>query len=333
MLETLQNVVRTRLKVLVQPIVGQSVHDMTGNGVTIRFALPSAELAPYVTTYYYSETRTSYKTSWLEDYLHPEWSNLRFLTEGASQAAIGSGDLADCPCFAITGPTSMATRFRNRSGRSWGIGLLPLGWAKFMGVPAGDYADRYVDGLVDPNFEHFAPLARQLAASDGNFDSELTLIENYMSSLASCPVRQVAEISAVNRALVDSSVSSVAQLAEEAGLTIRTLERLAHRTFGFTPKLLLRRQRFLRSLAQFMLDPSMKWLSAIDFQYHDQAHFVRDFKRFMGMSPSAYGKLDHPFLRAAAQARAAITGAAVQGLHDPQVPHIPLKEPQHKGFA
>ena len=27
---------------------------------------------------------------------------------------------------------------------------------------------------------------------------------------------------------------------------------------------------------------------------NDQAHFVRDFKRFMGMSPSRYAALDHP---------------------------------------
>ena len=66
-----------------------------------------------------------------------------------------------------------------------------------------------------------------------------------------------------------------------------------------------------------MLDPSLKWLNTLDQQYHDQAHFVRDFKRFMGMSPSAYAKLDKPILMAAAQARMAIAGQAVQGLHDP----------------
>jgi len=292
--------------------------DVAQDAVTIRFALPSAELSPYVTTYYYSETRTSPQFPWLEDYLHPEWPNLRFLSQIQAQAVIGQGDLADCPGFAVTGPTSQATRFRNRTGRSWGIGLLPLGWAKFMDVSAGDYADRYVDGLTDPAFAHFAPLARQLAVSSGDFKAELATIQQHMASLLDRPIRKEGEISAINRALVDSGIFTVTQLAEETCLTIRTLERLTRRSFGFTPKLLLRRQRFLRSLSQFMLDPSLKWLNAIDFQYHDQAHFVRDFKRFMGMPPSAYGKLDHPFLRAAARARAEIAGAAVQGLHDPQ---------------
>ncbi|WP_418251669.1 helix-turn-helix domain-containing protein [Erythrobacter litoralis] len=101
-------------------------------------------------------------------------------------------------------------------------------------------------------------------------------------------------------------------------MNVRSLERLTRRAFGFTPKLLLRRQRFLRSLAQFVLDPSLKWLDALDCQYHDQAHFVRDVKRFMGMNPSEYARLDKPFLAAAARARMEIAGEAVQGLHRPQ---------------
>ena len=68
----------------------------------------------------------------------------------------------------------------------------------------------------------------------------------------------------------------------------------------------VRRQRFLRSLSQYMLDPSLRWLGTLDWQYHDQSHFVRDFRRFMGMSPSAYAKLDKPLLTAAAVALAIV---------------------------
>ena len=66
-----------------------------------------------------------------------------------------------------------------------------------------------------------------------------------------------------------------------------------------------------------MLDPSLTWIRTLDFHYVDQAHFVRDFRRFMGMSPRRYGTLDHPVLRAAAQGRTVAAGAAVQVLHRP----------------
>jgi hypothetical protein len=73
----------------------------------------------------------------------------------------------------------------------------------------------------------------------------------------------------------------------------------------------------MRSLAQYMLDPSLRWIGAIDAHYHDQAQFVRDFHRFMGMSPSEYAARPHPILDAVMHARAAAAGAAVQALHPP----------------
>ncbi|MEP3422748.1 MAG: helix-turn-helix domain-containing protein [Erythrobacter sp.] len=296
------------------------MHAELGNAIAIRFALPSAELAPFVTTYYHTQATTSPHEQALEDYLHPEWPNLRFMDSGWAQSAVGDDPLAYSPAFSVTGPTSRATKFRITTGSSWGIGLMPLGWAALIDAPAFDYADCITDGNTDPAFTAFRPLAKALANSSGEHAEELALIEAHMASLipreppANGAMRA---IGAINAALVDPELSMVSDLADRVGMNIRSLERLSKRAFGFTPKLLLRRQRFLRSLSQFMMDPSLKWLSTLDYQYHDQAHFVRDFKRFMGMSPSAYAKLDKPFLVAAAQARMAIAGEAVQGLHDP----------------
>ena len=284
--------------------------------IRIRFALPARELAPFVTTYYYTGCNIG-EGEWIEDFLHPEWANLRFISAGQSSHAFGDGQLEQTPYFAATGPTSLATRFRLSSGRSWGIGLLPLGWAKFVEAAASDHADRAVDGMIDTAFAALAPLGEALAASTGHFEDDLDLIEQHLKALLARPCRDAAAITAVNGALVDSNIATVAELAEHSGIQVRSLERLSRRAFGFPPKLLLRRQRFIRSLAQFMLDPSLKWLSAIDCQYHDQAHFVRDFRRFMGMSPSEYGRLDHPFLRAAARGRQEIAGEAMQALHVP----------------
>lgn len=300
------------------------MHANIGNPVTIRFALPAAELRPYVTTFYRTEVSCSPAQPVLEDHLHPEWPNLRILAQGQAAAAVGSAPLSKSPLFAVTGPTSQATRFQVSSGCNWGIGLLPLGWAAFVDAEAGDYADRVVDGMADDAFARFRPLVRDLLLAEGDFEAELALIETHMARLAGQALKCDPSIKAINAALVDPEIASVGQLAERVGMSVRSLERLSRRAFGFAPKLLIRRQRFLRSLAQFMLDPSLKWLKALDCQYHDQAHFVRDFKRFMGMSPSAYARLDKPILLAAARARMAIAGAAVQGLHDPGVPEFRL---------
>lgn len=297
------------------------MHAQTGNAISIRFALPAPELRPYVTTYYRTDVTCSPSEPVLEDYLHPEWPNLRLMPASGSESAIGDQDLRENPTFSVTGPTSCATRFRVGSGRSWGIGLMPLGWAALVDGRAGDYADRFVDGFADKAFAAFQPLMRALEQSSGDFEEELALIEAHLAPLATRTCANREAIAAISAALVDPEIASVKALAQRVGMNIRSLERLSNRAFGFPPKLLIRRQRFLRSLAQFMLDPTMKWLSALDYQYHDQAHFFRDFKRFMGMSPSAYARLDKPFLVAAAQARMAIAGEAVQGLHRPSATH------------
>ncbi len=302
------------------------MHAMTGSSVQVRFALPGETLRPLVTTYYCTEVVCSPQAPWLEDWLHPEWANLRFLAGGQAQSVIGVGQPRQCPPFTVTGPTSRAMRFRLGSGRSWGIGLLPLGWARLVAGAASDYADRFVDGAGDPLFAPFVPLAEALAASDGDYAAELALIEAHMARiLAMAAPAPDAAIMALHAALVDPDMLTVADLAARLGTTVRSVERLSRRAFGFPPKLLLRRQRFLRSLARFMLDPSRRWLGSLDCHYHDQSHFVRDFRRFMGMCPSAYARADKPLLAAAARARMAAAGAAMQGLHTPGGRPVPLQ--------
>lgn len=291
------------------------MHAVSGSSVTLRFALPAAPLSPFVTTYYSTDAVCSVREPWLEDYLHPEWANLRFLGGTEVQSVIGPGTPQPCPRFTVTGPTSRAAHFRMRSGRCWGIGLLPAGWAALFAAQAGDYADRFVDGMTDPVFAAFVPLAEALAASDGDYARELALIEAHVAALFAAAGPPDPAIARLTDALLDPELVAVAPLADRLGMTVRSLERLSCRAFGFPPKLLLRRQRFLRCLARFMLDPTLGWLGSLDCHYHDQSHFVRDFRRFMGMSPSAYAKLDKPILVAAARGRMAIAGEAVQGLH------------------
>ncbi|WP_240310812.1 helix-turn-helix domain-containing protein [Altererythrobacter sp. ZODW24] len=288
-----------------------------GDAVSVRFFAPSSGLRRYITTFYAMDIDNS-TGEVVEDWLHPEWGNVRFAGEGVMQSAVGDSKPGPTPSCVATGPTSLATHFRIESGRSWGIGLLPAGWAKFVDAPAEAYRDRYCDAAIDPAFAAFAPLSAQLRGQKGDIEAEAALIEAHMAGLMDRPVEDEEKIIAAHEALIDPDLATVSDLAERVGVSTRSFERLSLKAFGFSPKLLLRRQRFLRSLAQFMLDPSLSWLSTLDTHYHDQAHFVRDFRRFMTMSPSDYAALDKPAMLAAAKARMALAGEAVQVLHAPR---------------
>ena len=286
--------------------------------VTVSFFLPSADLRPYVSSIYLTAIEPSSGET-ITDWLMPEWAALRMASEAVGRVAIGSQPEQPAPLMMVSGPTSLATRIEIGAAQIWGVGILPLGWARLVGAPAHQFADLIADGLREAALEHLAPLHPQIFTGDPDPALVAARIDHFLRDLLAArpPGEDEDRVRAAHRLLIDADVATVGEFAERLGLTARTLERFCLRVFGFPPKLLLRRQRFTRSLAQFLLDPSLAWIRTLDQGYVDQAHFVRDFRRFMGMSPSAYGSADHPILRATVAPRQAQVGGAVQVLHRP----------------
>jgi AraC-like DNA-binding protein len=284
--------------------------------IRISFHPPPPELRRYFTTFYMAEI-TLPQGGIVTDHLQPEWANLRFHSGSLPVAEAFDGTRVSGTSFTATGPSSKIVRYTTGPARVWGIGLLPLGWAKFVAAPASEFADAVADGNSHPAFASFRPLADTLFGKAPDTLAELGRITSHFLQRIGEPVANEARIVAIHEALVDPDIASVAELVARAGGTQRTIERLCGRAFGFPPKLLLRRQRFMRSIAQFVLDPSMKWIGAMDFNYYDQAQFVRDCRQFLGMTPRQYAALDKPVIAAVMRERARIAGAAVQTLDGP----------------
>ena len=286
--------------------------------ISVRFFRLSASLQPYFTALY-SATITCEPGQVVEDYLHPEWAALRF-TEGTPPSGIvGPGEPEPRWPFVANGPTSKAIRFRVTQSRVWGLGLQPAGWAKFLDIPASDLANTLVDGSKHPAYARIAPLLGKVMDANGDADEIPQRINEHLLEIADREVPNEELIVACQETLRDPDVAGVAELGARLDIAPRSLERLCRRYFGFPPKLLLRRQRFLRSLAQFMLDPTLTWAGALDNQYHDQAQFVRDFRSFMGLTPRRYAALPHPILEPIMQQRMADQGAAPQRVDLPTI--------------
>jgi AraC-like DNA-binding protein len=198
----------------------------------------------------------------------------------------------------------------------WGIGFLPLGWARFVDVDASGLANQIFDGTQHPAFARFAEVGDIAASAAMDLAEQFEMIVAAMRKFMR-PHRNEERILRVHRALVEQQPSSVAQFAESTELSVRGLERICARHFGFTPKTLIRRQRFMRSLTAFMLQKDSKWTAVIDEHYHDQAQFSREFRAFMGMSPSEYADQEHPFLDSFVEARTRMLGSAALTLDRP----------------
>ena len=251
------------------------------------------------------------------DALHPEWAGVRIFAGACPNSRIGESELSGADC-SVTGPSSLPLHFCVGPTRLWGIGILPLGWATFVGKPADEYANTVSNARSSPAFAHFVDLADSVLAQGLSERQQLAIIERFFREEAPRFGKEDPRISAIHAVLVDAELPQVSEMAERCGLNQRTLERLCRKHFGFAPKLLLRRQRFMRSLTQFVLDPSLGWIGALDSLYFDQSHFVRDCKLFLGMSPTEYAEADHPVILGFMRERMRVHGSAVQTLDEPE---------------
>ncbi|MFZ1743153.1 MAG: helix-turn-helix domain-containing protein [Pontixanthobacter sp.] len=281
-----------------------------------RFHQPPEHLERFFTTFCFG-TVTVPDGEVVQDAIQPEWGTLRFFPDDLPRVQIGDKDEPVTSRFIASGPTSRTKAYQMPGSRFWGIGLLPLGWETFVGIPAHLMADRLVDGASDVQFAKFAPLAETLLDVDGSEEGQLKAIIDFFSETCPRAKREDPRVIRIHQCLLGGDFADVKAMANNCGIGGRTLERLCRRAFGFSPKLLLRRQRFMRSLAHFMLDPANSWSDSIDTTYYDQSHFVRDSHRFLGMTPGEYASLEHPILAGFMRDRAQIRGSAVQTLDKP----------------
>jgi AraC-like DNA-binding protein len=275
----------------------------------VRFHLPAPPLRELITAYYVVDVPLGHH---LVDYLHPEWANIRFVLQGDWGWSIQGAPPFSAQRGALFGPTDRTATITASGGLLIGVGLLPLGWARLIGEDAGLYANRGVDlsGVLPGADALWADLtgrdeAQQVVRLDAYFSARLAV------GKAPDPV-----IAQAHRALMVGDIGDVERFAAEAGIPVRRLQRLCRKTFGFAPKPLLRRQRFLRTLDQISRAADRPLSEGLDTGYYDQAHFIRDFRAFMGMTPTAYFALPREVLRRAAAERTRVVGASLQGLHD-----------------
>ena len=284
------------------------------HGVRAVFHPPAEQFEGCFTTFYQLELDVA-DDGVVEDFLQPEWANLRFFGGARPSSQIGDHKLSDTR-FVVTGPSALACRFTVGRSRMWGVGLLPLGWARLIEADAYDYSNALLDGAKDPSFAKFDRLSDVLCNPDGDSEEQLAMLTQAMASLMR-PSRDEDKIVRVHKALVNGDHVAVSSLADACAMSIRTLERVCRRYFGFTPKRLMRRQRFTRSLTTYMLHRGALWTDAMDEEYHDQAQFTREFTEFMTMTPSKYASLEHPILSSFIEERYKVWGSAAQALDRP----------------
>jgi AraC-like DNA-binding protein len=95
----------------------------------------------------------------------------------------------------------------------------------------------------------------------------------------------------VERAATDRGITRVEHLASGLGIGVRALQRLFAEYVGVSPKWVIQRYRLHEAAERIAAGEVRDWADlALDLGYADQAHFIRDFRRWVGRSPGDYAR-------------------------------------------
>lgn len=277
--------------------------------LSVRFLRPAAELSELIDAYYILDAWRA-----VSDHLLAGPGNVRFQLAGEWRLTADGVHVPTPQQSALFGPTDRAAIFAS-TGRAimLGAGLTPYGWAKLFDADASRLANRVRELSDFVGAADAGRLYADLMAAPDDAGIAAVLDAWFLARDAgrAAPDRRVAVI---HRELLAPHLD-VTSLAAAVGVSERTLHRLCTRAFGFTPKALLRQKRFLRTLEQVrgVLDQPLSGL--IDDAYYDQAHFNRDFRQFMGMTPTEYFNSPREIMRRSAILRRELNGLGLQGLH------------------
>jgi AraC-like DNA-binding protein len=176
-----------------------------------------------------------------------------------------------------------------------GVNFTPGGATAFFGATAGEPA-----GLKIPLDDLWGRAAGELyerlleAKSPG---VRFRILERILlDRVVAAPERHPAVRYAIDAFQAASGNRTIGEVSEETGLSPRRFIELFRAQVGLTPKLYCRVRRFQAALALIERRAQPNWVDlACRCGYFDQAHFIRDFRAFSGLSPTGYlaDRTDH----------------------------------------
>lgn len=221
----------------------------------------------------------------VSDHTRADFAQIRFMIAGTGHYVFHDGRQVKTPLCCMLGPTSAATRFEVVGPmRVLGVAVLPLGWAALGAGDASGVADDLFD-LADRFGSAWTALFESIA---GVTDAEeiAALVWPFLRQRVR-PVNgaEAAFVAAIDEWLADERSPRVDALQDMTGLSSRQIARLCNRFYGFAPKYLARKYRALRC-ALILARDNIEWSDLCDGAFYDQSHFIREFKHFIGLTPS-----------------------------------------------
>ncbi len=180
----------------------------------------------------------------------------------------------------------VTTRMRGRSSR-FGIRLKPEAFIQLFGVPLAELYQNFtsVSLLAGSRFNWLFCLLREAP----DMESRVTLVESFLyKKLMAIKEGEQLITRAIRKIWLEEGNISTSSLSRSVHIGERQLQRLFKSHLGISPKLYSRIIRFRSAYEQAQAGKNIAWTDvAYNLGYADQAHFVKDFKNFAGVTPTA----------------------------------------------
>jgi AraC-like DNA-binding protein len=237
-------------------------------------------------------------------YLPRHWRNL-ILPDGAMELIINLGDpqtlcALDDPdkrtvfrCSWISGERTEPILI-DETGyvHLFGVRLRPGGGWPFLGIPMREFSGQVVelDSVLGGEINELRECLGEKTTDDARFD---VLEEWLRTRYRTSPTRAVCY---ALRAIQTGSVR-IGRMADEIGISHKHLLREFDRCVGLTPKTFARLCAFQRVIQSVGHRMEVEWAdTAAQCGYYDQAHLIREFRAFSGLTPTTYLDKRGPFL-------------------------------------
>jgi AraC-like DNA-binding protein len=156
-----------------------------------------------------------------------------------------------------------------------------------LNLPAAQLANHLIhtNDLSETSFTH---LADKLFGAASEPEQKQCLDAYFLQKLKSHVVTDAVTGYSVQYITARKGLARMDELKNTLGIDYRTLERRFKTTVGLTPKEFARIIRFKNVYKAFRKNHSKDNAYFLDWGYYDQSHYIKEFKYFMGNTPTAY---------------------------------------------
>jgi AraC-like DNA-binding protein len=260
---------------------------------------PCAQLQPYVKRYFFVSSEL--EDGYAQRMLPSDVQCICFgLNNNATQRLVNATGLHDPMTDYIVGQLSMPCQSLNYGNpvvlaaqfRSYGMYSL-------YGIPMHEFTDYAVSLDQISNAEEKALIA--IIHEQRELPDQIRALESYLLYKVekSRYTHDLGKISRAHHHITSRDGSlSIVQLASELNMSERSLERSFREMIGLSPKAFSGVVRIKKAMQLAESRKKPEWNQIVySLGYTDQAHFVKDFKKYIHQTPSEYYHLIGDFER------------------------------------